>query len=455
MNASPQAALVTASHLATARAVLELLFGPVLHRSFAVRFWDASFDAPPGDPTFTLKLHRPGALRRMLMPATELSLGESFVRGDFDVDGDLTAAVSLEGQLNAGARSPLGMARLVPRLLSLPTNDLPSEAHLERPKPRLSGDLHDKSNDASNVRAHYDLGNDFYALFLDQRMVYSCAYFETGEEDLDAAQEAKLDLICKKLRLEPGERLLDIGCGWGGLAIHAAQHFGVRVLGITLSEPQADFARARAVALGLSHLVQIEVQDYRDFPPGEQFDKIVSVGMVEHVGSANIGRYFNEAAHLLRSGGLFLCHGIVETRVPLSPLARAFEQRTWRAQSFLEQYVFPGGEVLRPSEMLRAAENAGFEARDLESLREHYALTARHWSRRLEAHSEDVVRLVGEKTYRVYRLYLAAVVHTFKSRRNGLNQILFAKPSADGSARLPFTRADLYRSSASAAMERS
>jgi cyclopropane-fatty-acyl-phospholipid synthase len=447
MNAVPQLTSMGAEHLVATRDVLGQLFGPVQNRRFAVRFWDGSLDQPRDGANFTLELHRPGALRRMLLPATELNLGESFVRGDFDVDGDLTAAISLGGQLDASLRSPLGMARVLTRLLSLPMNDLPPDAKLERPKPRNTGNLHDKNNDATNVRAHYDLGNDFYALFLDRRMVYSCAYFETGSENLDQAQEAKLELICKKLRLSPGEKLLDIGCGWGGLVIHAAQHYGVRATGITLSEPQAELARARIEALGLSHLVQIEVRDYRDFPPGIQFDKLVSVGMVEHVGRANIRQYFHEAAHLLRPGGLFLCHGIVDTRKPVGILANAIEQRTWRRSSFLEQYVFPGGEVLRPSEMLSAAEIAGFEVRDLESLREHYALTARHWSNRLEANRDAVTRLVGEKTYRVYRLYLAAVVHTFVSRRNGLNQILFAKTLSDGAARIPLTRTDLYRSS--------
>jgi cyclopropane-fatty-acyl-phospholipid synthase len=437
----------SARHLGTARSVLEQLFGPPENRSFAVRFWDGSFDGPAGSANSTIELHRPGALRRMLLPPTELNLGEAFVREDFDVRGDLVGVASLEGHLNASLRSPFQVVRLVTQLLSLPTNDLPSDAKLERPKPRNTGALHDKSNDATNVRAHYDLGNEFYSLFLDRRMVYSCAYFETGTETLEAAQEAKLDLICKKLRLSAGERLLDIGCGWGGLVIHAAQRYGVRATGITLSEPQAELARARVEALGLSHLVQIEVRDYRDFPPNLQFDKIVSVGMVEHVGRANIAQYFAETAQLLKPGGLFLCHGIVDTRKPPGTIANAIEQRTWRRWSFLEQYVFPGGEVLRPSEMLHAAETAGFEARDLESLREHYAITARHWFNRLEANRDAVTRLVGEKTFRVYRLYLAAVVHTFVSRRNGLNQMLFAKTLADGSARLPLTRADLYRSS--------
>jgi cyclopropane-fatty-acyl-phospholipid synthase len=447
MNITTEFRNTNTNHLSNIRAILKLLFGPVSKRSFAVQFYDGSVDEPSTHPRFTLELHRPGALRRMLMPGTELSLGEAFVRNDFDVTGDLTAAVSLETQLNAGVRSPLGMARLLPKLLALPTDDVPPEAQLQRPGVKMRGQLHDKQTDADHVRAHYDLNNDFYALFLDNRMVYSCAYFETGTEDIDTAQAAKLELICKKLRLQPGERLLDIGCGWGGLAIYAAQRYGVNAVGITLSEPQAAHARERINALNLEHLVRIEVRDYRDMPKREQFDKIVSVGMVEHVGKANLGRYFKECSKLLKPGGLFLCHGIVDTTNPLSAPFKLLEQLTWRGQSFLYHYVFPGGEVNRPSAMLSAAEQAGFETRDLESLREHYALTARHWTRRLEAQRDAVIGLVGEKTYRVYRLYLAAVAYTFDSRRNGLNQILLAKPMPNGTVKLPLTRADLFRAS--------
>jgi cyclopropane-fatty-acyl-phospholipid synthase len=431
-------------HRSTSGAILELLAGPVAQRDFAVGWWDGSVDAPGASTArFTLVLNRPGALRRMLLPPTELNIAESFIRQDFDVEGDLEAALGLDASFRA-AGSPANIARLVPMLRSLPTDDLPPDAVLERPRPGLSGHVHSKTQDATDVRSHYDLGNDFYALFLDSRMVYSCAYFETGAEDLDTAQAAKLELTCRKLRLRPGQRLLDIGCGWGGLVIHAAQHHGVHATGITLSERQAELARERVKQAGLEDLVKIEVCDYRDLKPGTRFHKIVSVGMVEHVGRPNIRAYFETAHQLLEPGGVFLCHGIVEARTTLPPVPRLIERLTWRRTSFLHHYIFPGGEVLYPSELLAAAEASGFEPRDLESLSEHYALTARHWWRRLEANREEAIKLVGEPTYRAYRLYLAAVIRTFKTRVNGLTQILLSKPMDGGSSGLPLTRTDWY-----------
>lgn len=439
--------LTERDHLKTSRAILGLLFGAAETRAFATRWWDGSLDLPLLEPQFTLEFRRPGALRRMLLRPTELSLAEAFIRKDFEVDGDIELASTLESQFGAGA-SPAVLVRLLPLLLKLPSDDLPEEAKILRPsgssKPR-----HSKTSDAEEVRSHYDKGNDFFALWLDQRMVYSCAYFETGTEDIDTAQTAKLEHICKKLRLEPGEHLLDIGSGWGGLVIYAAQHYGVRATGITLSEPQADIARARVRELGLSDLVQIEVRDYRDFPPGVQFDKIVSVGMVEHVGRRNIERYFLEAVRLLKPGGVFLCHGIIQQLLPHTSPLQLIEDIVWRRHAFLQHYVFPGGEVLRVAELLHAAHKAGFEARDLENLREHYALTTRHWRKRLEAHQTEAIRLVGEMSYRVYRLYLGAVTRTFLTRRNGLAQMLLYKPTNDTSSHLPLTRADWYQGSAS------
>lgn len=431
-------------HRSTSSAILEMLAGPVAQRDFAVRWWDGTVDAPSHQARFTLLVNRPGALRRMLLPPTELNLAEAFIRKDFDVSGNLEAALGLEASFRA-ASSPANIARLVPMLRSLPSDDLPPEAKLERPRPGLlSGHVHTKAQDANDVRSHYDLSNDFYALFLDSRMVYSCAYFETGNEDIDTAQAAKLELICRKLRLRPGERLLDIGCGWGGLVIHAARHYGVYATGITLSERQAELARARVREAGLEDRVHIEVRDYRDLPSDAPFDKIVSVGMVEHVGRTNIRTYFETTNRLLKAGGVFLCHGIVEARTTLPPVPRLIERLTWRRNSFLHHYIFPGGEVLYPSELLSAAEIAGFETRDLESLREHYALTARHWWHRLEAHEAEAIDLVGEPTYRAYRLYLAAVIRTFEKRVNGLTQILLSKPEEDGSSHLPLTRTDWY-----------
>ena len=433
---------IAAQHLETSREVVELLAGPVASRGFTVRWWDDSEDVS-APSRFTLTLGHPGALRRMLMPPTELALAEAFIRKDWDAD-DLNAAFGMQ-EAFASASSPAKVARLLPLLRSLPTDDLPPEAQLQRPKPGFkSGRLHTKEQDANDVRSHYDLGNDFYQLFLDANMVYSCAYFETPSVSLEAAQTAKLELICRKLRLQPDEHLLDIGCGWGGLLIHAARHYGVRGTGITLSERQAELARERIREAGLEERIDIQVHDYRDLPRGTSFDKIVSVGMVEHVGRPNIKTYFKTAYKLLAPGGVFLCHSIVETRVPQAPLPKLVHALTWRSTSFLHHYIFPGGETPYPSELLSAAESVGFEPRDLESLREHYTITAQHWAQRLEMNREEAERMVGEATYRTYRLYLNAIVRTFKTRVNGLNQILLSKSFADGSSGLPLKRTDWY-----------
>jgi len=272
-------------------------------------------------------------------------------------------------------------------------------------------------------------------------MVYSCGYFTDEGQSLDAAQEAKLDHICRKLRLQPGERLLDIGCGWGGLVIHAAEHYGVDATGITLSEPQAALARERIAAAGIEDRCRVEVRDYRELPAGTTFDKIASVGMVEHVGHARLGTYFTEAHRLLAPGGLFLNHGIV--RAPAASLSLP-ARLLWRPGAFIDRYVFPDGELIPLGEMISQAEEAGFEARDAEALREHYALTLRHWVRRLEGHHDEAVRLVGEETFRVWRLYMAASAHRFATARLNIVQTLLAKPDTAGKTRVPLTREDLY-----------
>ncbi len=433
----------SAGHLANSRRILELLTGPIHSREFGVRWWDGSTDHPGCEPRFTLLILRPGALRRMLLPPTELNLAEAFIQRDFDVEGSLELALSLEAAFRK-ARNVQTLTRLLSLLHTLPTNDLPAEAKVRRPSFKRSGFVHSPEQDARDVQAHYDLGNDFFGLFLDSGMNYSCAYFEYGSEDLETAQEKKLELICRKLRLLPGERLLNIGCGWGGLVLHAARQYGVRATGITLSEQQASLARARVRAAGLEEQVSIEVRDYRELNQQARFDKIVSVGMVEHVGRPNIHRYMIEAYRLLKPGGVFLCHGIIESRPTLPPLLRLWESLTWRRTSFLHHYIFPGGEVLYPSEMIQAAEAAGFETRDLENLREHYAMTVRAWWQRLESHQDEAILLVGEFTYRAYRLYLAAVIRTFERRVNGVCQYLFSRTLENGRCRMPTNRNDWY-----------
>jgi cyclopropane-fatty-acyl-phospholipid synthase len=423
---------------------LALVLGPVSERSFTVRLWDGTVERPPGEARsrFTLVLSQPGSLRAMLLPPSELQLAEAFIRGEFDVEGDLEAALELDGELRdrlVGRRA----VRLLAALARLPRSESAARAQL-RLRQRGSAPAHSPQRDAAAIRAHYDVGNEFFALWLDRRLVYSCAYFETGDESLDTAQRAKLEHLCRKLRLRPGDRLLDVGCGWGGLIIHAAAKYGVHALGITLSEAQAALARQRIAAAGLADRCRVEVCDYRDLPTDEPFDKVVSVGMVEHVGHAQLDTYAQQLFRLTAPGGLFLNHGIVAPPTPPG-LSDALRRRLWREGAFIDQYVFPDGEILQVGELIAAGESAGFETRDVESLREHYTQTLRHWVRRLEIAAPDAVRLVGAQAYRTWRLYMAGSAHAFATGRLRLAQVLFAKPDAQGVVVLPRTRADLYR----------
>jgi cyclopropane-fatty-acyl-phospholipid synthase len=304
---------------------------------------------------------------------------------------------------------------------------------------------HSRRRDATAVRHHYDVGNDFYALWLDARRIYSCAYFVTGTEDIDAAQEAKLEHICRKLRLRAGERLLDVGCGWGGLLEYASTRHGVSGVGITLSQPQAEAARERLAAAGVSDRVRIEVRDYRDLPAEWRFDKVVSVGMREHVGAPRLAGYFAAVERVLEPGGLFLDHGLVRGgHEPRQTMMSRLASWLWQRGEFIERYVFPDGELVPLGELIADAEPAGLEARDVENLREHYERTLQCWVQRLERVHDAAVALVGEHTYRVWRLYMAATRLGFRSGRLTLIQTLYAKPHPDGRVEIPATRADLY-----------
>ena len=439
--------------LAAARAALAIAFGPVDARGFAVRLWDGSVDAPAGSAVpFTLVVRRPGALRRALLPPSELALVEAYLRDDLDAEGDIGEAGRLGDLAAAHLRSPRALLALVRALRNLPADDLAPSAGDEsardvRRAPRLVGKrAHSRERDAATVRHHYDVGNDFYALWLDRRSIYSCAYFPTGSENLDAAQEAKLEHICRKLRLQPGEHLLDVGCGWGGLLEYAAIRHGVSGTGITLSEPQASAARERLAAAGVGDRVRVEVQDYRDLPADWRFDKAVSVGMREHVGAAHLPAYFAAVHRVLRPGGLFLDHGIVRGGAAEQRGAvRWLKRRLWRRDAFIERYVFPDGELVPLGALLTGAEGTGLEVRDVENLREHYVRTLHHWVARLEAAHDEAAALVGEHTYRVWRLYMAATTLGFLSGRLTLIQTLLAKPRPDGSSAVPLSRADLYR----------
>ncbi|WP_242356422.1 MULTISPECIES: cyclopropane-fatty-acyl-phospholipid synthase family protein [Anaeromyxobacter] len=409
---------------------LEVLLAPLGPRDFAVRLWTGETLPPAAglEARFVLVLTHPASLLRMFWPPGELTLAESFVRGDWDVEGDLVHAISLRDRLRVGPRELLALAPLATALFRRA-----SAAPLARAA-HLRGGKHTPHRDAEAVRHHYEAGNDFYALWLDARMVYSCAYFEEPTRSLDEAQEAKLELVCRKLRLAPGDRLLDIGCGWGGLVTWAAERHGVSALGITLSPAQAALARERIAARGLGDRCRVEVADYRALS-GERFDKLVSVGMVEHVGVARLETYFRQAFGLLRPGGLFLNHGIS----PAVPRDHGLRSRLLRVGGFVQKYVFPDGELPFLHETAAAAVAAGLELRDVESLREHYALTLRHWISRLERRSEEAQRLVGPAAYRIWRLYMAGAADDFDRAQNTVFQALYVKPSR-GASGLPLTR---------------
>ena len=430
--------------LRVSRRIVRDVFGPAERRGFAVRYWDGlREDSGSGGPGVELVLRSPWSLRRAFLPPTEAAMGRAYAAGDVDVEGDLERVVDMAERARGRLRRPRVLAGTLARLLRLPAPADPADDAAGAAGSRLRGRRHSPSRDAAAVRSHYDIGNAFFRLFLDRRMVYSCAYFPAGGEDLDEAQEMKLDHICRKLRLGPGERFLDVGCGWGALVIHAAERYGVVAIGITLSEAQATLARERIAAAGLGDRCEVRVMDYRELPADGHYDKVASIGMVEHVGAARLPEYFRAVTGALRPGGLFLNHGIVSLQRARSGNGRR-RRRPAARTSFIQRYVFPDGELLPPADTIAPAEAIGLELRDLESLREHYARTLRLWVRRLEEHRAEAVAAAGPETYRVWRLYMAASARLFARGDIGVVQALWGKPLPDGSLPLPPTRADLY-----------
>ena len=412
-------------------------------RGFSVRLWDGT-ELPAsasGKSTFSLAINHPGALRRMFKPPIELSLGEAFILNDFDIEGDIFSAFPLMETIATRSLSAGEIVNIGLDLSALPALG-PARAQGRGPV-QLHGKVHSRERDLLAVQYHYDVGNDFYSLWLDRNLQYSCAYFPTGTEDLDDAQENKMEHICRKLRLKPGERLLDIGCGWGGLARYAAPKYGVDVLGVTLSKNQKVYADEQIERTGLQGQVAVKLMDYRDLGD-ESFDKIVSVGMFEHVGRAHLPEYFAQVYRLLKPGGLFLNHGISRRAETEKAYQGFVQKRIFGRGTFLQKYIFPDGELTPVSEVNVMAENAGFEVRDVENLREHYALTLRHWVNRLVERREEAVKASDEVTYRTWRLYMSASAYGFESGNINVNQTLLAKMTRDGKSNVPFSRADLY-----------
>ena len=362
-------------------------------------------------PNVTLVIKNPDLVTRLAQPSLDL-LGTAYVEGQIDLLGPVDEVIRI--------------GDVITRALGADDFPLPLR------------EAHDKATDAEAIAYHYDLSNDFYRLWLDRDMVYSCAYFETGAEDLDQAQQAKLRHLCRKLRLKPGERLLDVGCGWGGLARFAAREFGVSVFGITLSREQLELARERVASEGLQQRVTLELMDYRDLPPDGRFDKVVSVGMFEHVGHANLPLYCQRLFDAVRPGGLVMNHGITARHVDGRPVGHG-------AGAFIDRYVFPHGELPHLVDISRCISEAGLEIVDVESLRLHYARTLGLWSARLEATLEQAQRMIPERALRIWRLYLAGCAYGFRHNWINLHQILASKPLPDGGHELPWSRADLYR----------
>jgi len=424
------------------RHVLSEIFAGCLLDKVGVRLWDGTAWPDERPRAAMLALKHSEALGQMFLPGTEVGLAEAYLHDDFDIEGDIAVAFEIGDFLLAHLGDWKKKLKLAGLLVALPDRDGRSTMRRTARQllPRIRGKQHSFERDRRAVTFHYDISNDFYRLWLDRRMVYSCAYFTSQDDDLDAAQERKLDYLCRKLRLRPGQRLLDIGCGWGALVIHAAKHFGARAEGLTLSEPQAEWARARIAEAGLTNEATIDLRDYREISSdGSQlYDAVVSVGMAEHVGREKLPDYFSAAHHLLKPGGVFLNQAIGE-----SVVARPDN----RNGSFIEQYIFPDGDIPPLPNMLRAAESAGFEIRDAENLREHYALTLGHWLRRLERHHAEALSFVDEATYRVWRLYLAGSAHGFRRGHIAVYQTLLAKLDSSGQTNLPLTRDDWYTQS--------
>ncbi len=416
-----------------ALSILQFLLKDYHPRDFAVRLWDGStWDTDAGQPRrFTMVIRHPGAVRNMFSSSNERALGQAYVYNDFDIEGDLDSAFPMAEHLSRLRLSIADRIRLASLFLRIPAANTSQSG---RRAARLKGEVHSIERDREAVTYHYNTSNDFFALYLDKRMVYSSAYFASSDEELDSAQERKLDYICRKLRLQRGERLLDIGCGWGGLIIHAAEKYGVSALGVTLSEPQAELANERIRQKGLADRCSAEVRDYRQVDGPGSFDKLASIGMVEHVGERMLPDYFKQAWRLLRPGGVFLNHGIAYRHGPSLDASRSFSLA----------FVFPDADPAPIAVCTRIAEDAGFEIRDVECLREHYMLTLRHWVRRLESRHEEAARVTNEATYRVWRLFMSASARAFETGAYNIYQSLLVRPDG-GKSGLPLTRADWYR----------
>ncbi len=385
----------------------------------AMRTWDGEHWGPADAPA-TIVLQHPGALRALLWPPNDLTAGEAYVFDDVDIEGDMIWATGFGAAAAGRLGGPRTGIRVLRYLRALPADSRRAEAT----RPEITGRRHSKRRDRTAIRHHYDTGNEFYSLFLGDEMVYSCAYFLTPDDTLDAAQGRKLDLILRKLRVQPGQRFLDVGCGWGSLVIRAARDYGAEAVGTTLSAAQATYARRRVKELELDDRVTILEQDYRDLDG--HFDAIASVGMFEHVGRAQLPGYFAHLRRLLAPGGALLNHGISERNRP----KKGFKLPRRSQPTFVGTYVFPDGELVPVERSIEVAERAGFEVRDAEAMRMNYALTLRRWVANLERNRQRALRVASEEVYRIWRAYMAGAVVAFEEAAFGIYQLVCVDPAA-------------------------
>jgi len=400
--------------------------GPV----FALCFWDGSrwSNSEGQNPACTIVFRNPAVLAALLAAPNEVTLGEAFIHDELDVEGDLFSAFSMAEYL---FRRPHDLRR---QIVEKATGAVFGLGQWLR-----HGPIHSLDRDRASIEYHYDQPVEFFEPWLGSSFAYSCAYFHSPEDSLDVAQTRKLELICQKLRLQPFERFLDIGCGWGGLLPHAAGKFGAQAHGVTLSREQESTAKRRIEQAGLGENCAVELCDYRCLEGAcVPFDKIASVGMFEHVGLKNLPQYFGVAYRMLRPGGVFLNHGIARSATAKVP-----------AKSFIDRFVFPDAHLVTLSEAISAAETQGLEVRDVENLREHYELTLRCWVEGMRHNADTVLQHVSKLTYRIWLLYMAGSAAAFRRGDIGVYQVLFSRPDR-GETRMPLTREDWYASSASA-----
>jgi cyclopropane-fatty-acyl-phospholipid synthase len=426
--------------LAAARKIFEYV-GEIINARFSIRLWDGSI-IPLGknvDSEFFIAVNGPGVIGALLRRPTYENLLLQYINGSVDVHGDLIDFVAVARKKRPTKKLKkinkfFLLRQALPLLLSFSEKTSVQHEYLYDEVGRKES----RRDNKKLIQFHYDISNNFYALFLGDEMQYSCGYFTDPGNSLDQAQYDKLDIICRKLRLKPEEKLLDIGCGWGGLICHAAQNYGVKAHGVTLSQKQFDYTAEKVKRLGIEDRVTIELRDYSTLE--DTYDKIASIGMFEHIGLANMPKYFQKINSLLRDRGILLNHGISRHAKPTRRAARKIRPE----RRLLLKYIFPGSEIDNVGHTIDLLEINRFEVHDVEALREHYALTTRHWYKRLMARKEEAINFVGIEKFRIWALYLAGVSIGFTDGSIHICQIVATKHSAKGASGLPFTRADLY-----------